>query len=214
MMMIYQTKFYTAVFALEGAHAGTVMLVARIVDAFIDPTVGLLSDRTKSRWGKYRPWVLWTALPFMVFYVLAFYNPGIEEKGMVALYATISYTLLMTLYSFNNTPYASLGGVMTSDIKERTSITSIRFVAATIAQFVVQGLTLPLVGKFAGESGDKNHGWLCTISIFAVIGFIFLVITLFSIRERITPPVNQQSNNKQYIKDIFNVRSWRERLFL
>ncbi len=214
MMMIYQTKFYTDVFGLEGAIAGTVMLVARIVDAFIDPTVGLLSDRTKSRWGKYRPWVLWTALPFMVFYVLAFYNPGIEEKGMVALYATISYTLLMTLYSFNNTPYASLGGVMTSDIKERTSITSIRFVAATVAQFVVQGLTLPLVGKFAGASGDKNHGWLCTISIFAVIGFIFLVITFFSSKERITPPANQKSDTKQDIKDIFKSIPWRAMFIL
>ena len=130
MMMIYQTKFYTDIFGLEGAIAGTVMLVARITDAFVDPTVGLLSDRTKTRFGKYRPWVLWTALPFMVFYVLAFYNPGIEDKGLVALYATLSYTLLMSLYSFNNTPYASLGGVMSGDIKERTSITSIRFVAA------------------------------------------------------------------------------------
>ena len=139
MMMIYQTKFYTDVFGLEGAIAGTVMLVARIVDAFVDPTVGILSDRTQTKWGKYRPWVLWTALPFMVFYVLAFYNPGIEEKGLVALYATISYTLLMTMYSFNNTPYSSLGGVMSSDIKERTSITSVRFVFSTIAQFVVQG---------------------------------------------------------------------------
>ena len=178
MMMIYQTKFYTDVFGLEGAIAGSVMLVARIVDAFVDPTVGILSDRTQSKWGKYRPWVLWTALPFMVFYVLAFYNPGIEDKGLVAVYATISYTLLMTLYSFNNTPYSSLGGVMSSDIKERTSITSIRFVSATIAQFVVQGLTLPLVSKFAGDSGDKGHGWLCTISLFAVIGFLFL-LTLF-----------------------------------
>ena len=100
---------------------------------------------------------------------MAFYNPGIEDKGLVALYATISYTLLMTLYSFNNTPYASLGGVMTSDIKERNSITSIRFVAATIAQFIVQGLTLPLVSKFTGESGDKGHGWLCTISLLSLI---------------------------------------------
>ena len=105
MMMIYQTKFYTDVFGLEGAIAGSVMLIARIVDAFVDPTVGILSDRTQTKWGKYRPWVLWTALPFMVFYVLAFYNPGIEDKGLVAVYATISYTLLMTLYSFNNTPY-------------------------------------------------------------------------------------------------------------
>ena len=214
MMMIYQTKFYTDVFGLEGAVAGSVMLLARIVDAFVDPTVGILSDRTKSKWGKYRPWVLWTALPFMVFYILAFYNPGIEDKGLVALYATISYTLLMTLYSFNNTPYASLGGVMTSDIKERNSITSIRFVAATIAQFIVQGLTLPLVSKFAGESGDKGHGWLCTISLFAVIGLVFLVITFFSARERITPPISQKTDTKQDIKDVFKNIPWRAMFIL
>ena len=208
MMMIYQTKFYTDVFGLEGAIAGTVMLVARIVDAFVDPTVGILSDRTQTKWGKYRPWVLWTALPFMVFYVLAFYNPGIEEKGLVALYATISYTLLMTMYSFNNTPYSSLGGVMSSDIKERTSITSVRFVFSTIAQFVVQGLTLPLVSKFS-EGSDKAHGWLCTISLFAVVGFLFLVIVFFSAKERITPPANQKNDTRQDIKDVLSSVPWR-----
>lgn len=207
MMMIYQTKFYTDIFGLEGAIAGTVMLVARIVDAFVDPTVGILSDRTNSRWGKYRPWVLWTALPFMVFYVLAFYNPGIEDKGLVALYATISYTLLMTMYSFNNTPYSSLGGVMSADIKERTSITSIRFIFSTIAQFVVQGLTLPLVSKFS-DGGDKAHGWLCTISLFAIIGFIFLVTVFFSAKERITPPAGQKNNTRQDIKDVLSSLPW------
>ena len=208
MMMIYQTKFYTDIFGLEGAIAGTVMLGARIVDAFVDPTVGILSDRTNSRWGKYRPWVLWTALPFMVFYVLAFYNPGIEDKGLVALYATISYTLLMTMYSFNNTPYSSLGGVMSADIKERTSITSIRFIFSTIAQFVVQGLTLPLVSKFS-DGGDKAHGWLCTISLFAIIGFIFLVTVFFSAKERITPPAGQKNNTRQDIKDVLSSLPWR-----
>ena len=208
MMMIYQTKFYTDIFGLEGAIAGTVMLVARIVDAFVDPTVGILSDRTNSRWGKYRPWVLWTALPFMVFYVLAFYNPGIEDKGLVALYATISYTLLMTMYSFNNTPYSSLGGVMSADIKERTSITSIRFIFSTIALFVVQGLTLPLVSKFS-DGGDKAHGWLCTISLFAIIGFIFLVTVFFSAKERITPPAGQKNNTRQDIKDVLSSLPWR-----
>lgn len=208
MMMIYQTKFYTDIFGLEGAIAGTVMLVARIVDAFVDPTVGILSDRTNSRWGKYRPWVLWTALPFMVFYVLAFYNPGIEDKGLVALYATISYTLLMTMYSFNNTPYSSLGGVMSADIKERTSITSIRFIFSIIAQFVVQGLTLPLVSKFS-DGGDKAHGWLCTISLFAIIGFIFLVTVFFSAKERITPPAGQKNNTRQDIKDVLSSLPWR-----
>lgn len=214
MMMIYQTKFYTDVFGLEGAIAGSVMLIARIVDAFVDPTVGILSDKTQTRWGKYRPWILWTALPFMVFYVLAFYNPGIEDKSPVAVYATISYTLLMTLYSFNNTPYASLGGVMTSDIKERNSITSIRFVAATIAQFIVQGLTLPLVGKFAGANGDKGHGWLCTISLFAVIGFIFFIITFFSARERITPPASQKTDTRKDIRDVFHSIPWRAMFIL
>ena len=213
MMMIYQTKFYTDVFGLEGAIAGTVMLVARIVDAFVDPTVGILSDRTQTRWGKYRPWVLWTALPFMVFYVLAFYNPGIEEKGLVAVYATISYTLLMTMYSFNNTPYSSLGGVMSSDIKERTSITSVRFVFSTIAQFVVQGLTLPLVSKFS-DGGDKAHGWLCTISLFAAVGFIFLLIVFFSARERITPPANQKNDTRQDIKDVSSSVPWRAMFIL
>ncbi len=208
MMMIYQTKFYTDIFGLEGAIAGTVMLIARIVDAFVDPTVGILSDRTNTRWGKYRPWVLWTALPFMVFYVLAFYNPGIEQKALVAVYATISYTLLMTLYSFNNTPYASLGGVMSGDIKERNSITSIRFVASTIAQFVVQGLTLPLVNKFS-DGGDAAQGWLSTISLFAAIGFVFLVITFFTTRERITPPPGQKSDLKKDIKEVFSSVSWR-----
>lgn len=214
MMMIYQTKFYTDVFGLEGAIAGSVMLIARIVDAFVDPTVGILSDKTQTRRGKYRPWILWTALPFMVFYVLAFYNPGIEDKSLVAVYATISYTLLMTLYSFNNTPYASLGGVMTSDIKERNSITSIRFVAATIAQFIVQGLTLPLVGKFAGANGDKGHGWLCTISLFAVIGFIFFIITFFSARERITPPASQKTDTRKDIRDVFHSIPWRAMFIL
>ena len=214
MMMIYQTKFYTDVFGLEGAIAGSVMLIARIVDAFVDPTVGILSDKTQTRWGKYRPWILWTALPFMVFYVLAFYNPGIEDKSLVAVYATISYTLLMTLYSVNNPPYASLGGVMTSDIKERNSITSIRFVAATVAQFVVQGLTLPLVGKFAGADGDKGHGWLCTISLFAVIGFVFFIITFFSARERITPPASQKTDTRKDIKDVFRNIPWRAMFIL
>lgn len=214
MMMIYQTKFYTDVFGLEGAIAGSVMLIARIVDAFVDPTVGILSDKTQTRWGKYRPWILWTALPFMVFYVLAFYNPGIEDKSLVAVYATISYTLLMTLYSFNNTPYASLGGVMTSDIKERNSITSIRFVSATIAQFIVQGLTLPLVGKFAGANGDKGHGWLCTISLFAAIGFIFFIITFFSARERITPPASQKTDTRKDIRDVFHSIPWRAMFIL
>ena len=111
------------------------------------------------------------------------------------------------MYSLNNTPYSSLGGVMTGDIKERTSITSIRFVAATIAQFVVQGLTLPLVNKFG--NGDAQRGWLYTISLFAAIAFVFLVIAFFSSRERIAPPPAQKMNIKEDVKDTLSSVPWR-----
>ena len=119
----------------------------------------------------------------------------------------------MTMYSFNNTPYSSLGGVMSADIKERTSITSVRFIFSTIGQFVVQGLTLPLVSKFS-EDGDKAHGWLCTISLFAAVGLIFLVAVFFSAKERITPPVNQKNNIREDFKDIFSSIPWRSMFIL
>jgi Na+/melibiose symporter-like transporter len=158
---------------------------------------------------------VWTALPFMAFYILAFWNPGIEDKGLVALYATVSYVLLMTMYSFNNTPYSSLGGVMSGDIKERTSITSIRFVASTVAQFVVQGLTLPLVDKFGrGAGSDDAHGWLCTISLFAVIGFVFLLFAGFVPKERIMPPAGQKMNLKKDLKELFANVPWRAMFLL
>ena len=102
---------------------------------------------------------------------------------------------------------------MTSDIKERTIITSIRYIAATIAQFIVQGLTLPLVSKFSNGE-DKGHGWLCTISLFAVIGFFFLVISFFASKERITPPASQKSDTWKDVKDIFKSIPWRAMFIL
>ena len=207
MMMIFQLKFYTDIFGLDGAVAGSVLLIARVADAFIDPLAGILSDRTQTRWGKYRPWVLWTALPFCVFYMLAFYNPSIEDKTMVAVYATVSYVLLMTMYSFNNTPYSSLGGVMTGDIKERTSITSIRFVGSTIAQFVVQGMTLPLVSRFG--NGDDRMGWFYTVSLYAAVAFVCLVVAFWSSRERITPPPQQEMNIRRDVSDLLGNVPWR-----
>ena len=100
MMVIFQLKFYTDVFGLDGAVAGSVLLIASLSAIVVDPLIGMMADRTNTRWGKFRPWILWTAVPFCVFYVLAFYNPGIEDKSMVATYATISYLLLMTVYSW------------------------------------------------------------------------------------------------------------------
>lgn len=206
MMMMFQLFFYTDVFGIKATAAGMILLIARIFDAFVDPVVGILSDRTHTRWGKYRPWLLWTAIPFAVFFILAFTTPDLNERGKI-IYAGVTYTLLMSIYSFNNTPYASLGGVMTSNIKERTSISSIRFVTATVATFVVQGLTLPLVSKFG--QGDAQKGWFWTITLFAIVGVILLVITFFSAKERITPPPGQKNSVKQDFRDIVRCRPWK-----
>ena len=206
MMMIFQLKFYTDVFGLDGAVAGSILMIGSVSAIIVDPTVGILADRTKTRWGKFRPWLIWTAIPFCVFYILAFYNPGIQEKSMVAIYATISYVLLMTVYSFNNIPYTSLGGVMTSDIKERTSITTIRFIAVTIAQFVVQGLTLPLVDNFG--QGNAQRGWVTTIALFACVAIFLFLVTFLVTKERIQPPPMQVKNIKEDIKDTISDVSW------
>ncbi len=211
MMMMFQLMFYTDVFGIKATAAGMILLVARVADAFIDPLVGILSDRTNTRWGKYRPWILWTAVPFAVFFILAFSTPDLSERGKI-IYAGVTYTLLMAIYSFNNTPYSSLGGVMTGDSEERTSIASVRFVTGTIATFVVQGLTLPLVAKFG--NGDNAKGWFATIGLFAIIVAVLLVITFFTTKERIAPPADQHTSVKQDIKDIVRSRPWRSMFFL
>lgn len=206
MMLMFQLKFYTDVFGLDGAVAGTILMIGSLSAIIVDPTVGILSDRTKTRWGKFRPWLLWTAIPFCLFYILAFYNPGIEDTTAVAVYATISYILLMTAYSFNNVPYTSLGGVMTGDIRERTNITTIRFIVVTIAQFVVQGLTLPLVNRFG--QGSAQQGWLYTIALFAMVALGFFLIAFAVTRERIQPPSAQKANTFEDIKFTFSDSAW------
>lgn len=206
MMMMFQLFFYTDVFGIKATTAGLILLFARVFDAFIDPMVGILSDRTNTKWGKYRPWVIWTALPFGVFFLLTFTTPDLGEKAKI-IYAGVTYTLLMAIYSFNNTPYASLGGVMSGDIKERTSIASIRFVTATVATFIVQGLTLPLVTKFG--NGNPQQGWMWTIGLFALLAIVSLIVSALVARERISPPVDQQTSIRQDFKDIMGNLPWK-----
>lgn len=212
MMLMFQLKFYTDVFGLEGLVAGTVLLVARVADAFVDPAVGVLSDKTQTRWGKYRPWILWSVVPFCVFYVLAFWNPGIENKSLVAIYATLSYVLLMSSYSFINTPYCSLGGVMTGDIEDRTSLNTYRFVAVTIGQIVVQGATLPLVDFLGGD--NRQQGWLLTVAIFAVLSLGCLLTTFRATRERVSPPPTQTSSLREDLRVTMSNASWRSVIML
>jgi GPH family glycoside/pentoside/hexuronide:cation symporter len=151
-MILFQLNFYTDVFGLSASAAAAILLWPRLWDAVFDPIMGVLADRTNTRWGKFRPWIIWTAVPWAVVMILAYTTPQGWSMGMLIAYAAITNTVLMTLYSMNNMPYSALGGVMTADLNERARLNSYRFVAVNLAQFVVGGFTLPLVAKFSTGS--------------------------------------------------------------
>ena len=204
-MLIFQLGFYTDVFHISAAAAGTLLLVGRVWDAIFDPFMGVIADKTNTKWGKFRPWILWSAIPYALIFVLAFTTPNFSYTGKL-IYAYITYILLMTLYSVNNLPYSALSGVMTADVNERTTLSSYRFIFAMIAAFIVQGLTLPLVSKLGG--GDNTIGWTYTISIFAFLSVIFFVITFLTTRERIKPDPAQKSNPKEDFKNLLKNKPW------
>jgi Na+/melibiose symporter-like transporter len=188
-MILFQLSFYTDTMGIAAAAAGTLLLVGRLWDAFFDPMMGVMADRTKTRWGKFRPWVLWTAIPWGVALVLAYTTPDWGTTGRL-VYACLTNILLMTMYSANNTPYSAMTGVMTGDIHERTSLSSYRFVAAMIAQLIVGGFTLPLVAKFG--HGNNAKGWQMTMVLWATICLVLFVITFLTTRERILPDPKQE----------------------
>ena len=210
--LIFQTLitflafFYTDVFGIPAATAATVIFVVGLLGAFVfTPLVAVLADRTDTRWGKFRPWILWTAVPFGVLSLLAFSTPDIGAQGKV-FYAAATYTLLVLVYAANNLPYAALSGVLTGSMAERNSVSAYRFVAVMIAQLVVQSLLLPLVLILGG--GDKVQGFHNAMMLFAVVGTVFLLITFFTTRERIVPAPEQKSSVVQDLSDLVRNRPW------
>jgi Na+/melibiose symporter-like transporter len=209
-MVLFQLNFYTDVFGLSAGAAAAILLWPRLWDAMFDPIMGVLADRTVTRWGKFRPWILWTSLPWAVVMVLAYTTPDKSwgwSTGMLVAYAGITNTVLMSLYSMNNMPYSALGGVMTGDLNERTKLNSFRFVSVNVAQFVVGGFTLPLVAKFA-QGHDRQHGWQVTMTIWAVACFVLFMVTFFTTRERVKPVVEVKSSPKQDFTDLLKNGPW------
>jgi len=204
-MILFQLNFYTDTLGITAAAAGTLLLVGRLWDAFFDPMMGVLADRTHTRWGKFRPWVLWTAVPWGIAMVLAYSAPDLSAAGKI-VYACLTNALLMTLYSANNTPYSAMTGVMTGDVNERTSLSSFRFVSAMVAQLIVGGFTLPLVAKFG--HGDKAHGWQVTMSLWAGLCVVLFLITFLSTRERIQPDPRQKSDPKRDFSTLLKTGPW------
>lgn len=204
-LMTFLAFFYTDVYQIPAGTAATIIFLGGFVGAFFNVIMGFIADRTKTRWGKFRPWILWTSVPFGAIALLAFSTPDFSLNGKVA-YALITYFLLVIIYSANNLPYAALSGVLTGDMSERNSLSSYRFVAVMVAQFIVQVLLLPLV-LILGE-GDRAIGFKYTMGIFAVVGVIFLLITFLTTKERIVPTVEQQSSIKQDLLDLVKNKPW------
>jgi len=206
-MVLFQTNFYTDVFGLSASAAAAILLWPRLWDAVFDPIMGVLADRTNTRWGKFRPWILWTSIPWVVVMILAYTTPKGWSMGMMIAYAGITNTILMTLYSMNNMPYSALSAVMTGDLHERTKLNSYRFVAVNIAQFIVGGCTLPLVAKFA-KTHDRQYGWQMTMTLWAVLCLVLFLVTFFTTRERIKPVTEVKSSPKEDFLDLLKNKPW------
>jgi Na+/melibiose symporter-like transporter len=205
-LMTYLAYFYTDIYGLEANHASAIILSVGLVAAFgFNPIIGAIADRTSSRWGKFRPWILFTAIPLGVVALLAFSTPNFEYKGKV-IYAVVTYTLLLLLYASNNLPYSALSGVITGDMGDRNSLSSFRFVAVMFAQFFVQVFMLPIIESAGG--GDKAVGIEIVMTWLAIIGTIMLLITFFTTRERIIPKPEQKSSLAEDLKDLFKNRPW------
>jgi glycoside/pentoside/hexuronide:cation symporter, GPH family len=206
---MYLMFFYTDIFGIPAVVVGTMFLVTRIWDAAFDPFVGILGDRTETRWGKFRPYLLWMAIPFGIIGVLTFTTPALSVSGKI-LYAYITYSLMMMVYSMINVPYASLMGVMTSDGKERTTLATFRFIFAFAGSLLVLAAAEPLVdilSKLGNGGVNLQRGWQLAVGVFAIVAIILFGLTFLWTRERIKP-VTEKTSLKHDLKDLLNNYPW------
>jgi GPH family glycoside/pentoside/hexuronide:cation symporter len=197
--------FYTDVFGLAPQAAAWMFLISRILDAFFDVVIGMAADRTKSRWGKFRPYILFGAVPLAVSAVLAFTTPDFAY-GYKIIYAYATFIAFMFLYSTVNIPYTSLLGVISSDPVERTSASSFKFIGAFLAGIIVSATVLPFAAHFG--QGNVQKGWQTTMGIYAVAAVIFLMITFISTRERIQPIAKEKTSVGKDLLDLSKNIPW------
>jgi len=210
-VMMFLTLFYTDVLLIAPASIAWIFVATRIWDAVNDPMMGAIADRTKTRWGKFRPWVLISAIPFGVIGVLMFTAPNLSTTGKV-IYALITYNAMMMIYTVNNVPYCSLTGVLTGDSVERTSLAQYRFIFAMLASFVVQSFAMDLVKHFG--KGNDAKGFQTTMAIFCSLAVVFFFITFFTTKERVKPSPKQKTTLKLDILDLLRNPAWLAIVFL
>ena len=201
----FLAAFYTDVFGIPAAAAGTMLFVTRIVDAFTDPMMGAVADRTNTRWGKFRPYLLIAGVPMAAAGVLTFTTPDLGTTGKL-IWAYGTYSLLMLAYTVLSTPYSALSGVMTARSQERTTLISVRFLFAFTGGALVNKYTLPLVAYFG--QGNDVKGWQMTMVLYGILAAVIFAITFATTKERIAPPAEQETNAWQDIRDLLHNPPW------
>jgi GPH family glycoside/pentoside/hexuronide:cation symporter len=201
----FLAAFYTDVFGIPAAAAGTMIFVTRIVDAVTDPVMGAVADRTQSRWGKFRPYLLFGGLPLAAAGVLTFTTPDLGGTGKL-IWAYGTYSLLMLSYTLVSMPYSALSGVMTARSQERTTLISARFLFAFTGGALVNKYTLALVDIFG--AGDPVRGWQATMVLYGVLAVLIFWVTFATTRERIAPPPAQRTRAVEDIRDLLGNRPW------
>jgi GPH family glycoside/pentoside/hexuronide:cation symporter len=201
----FLAAFYTDVFGLTAAVAGTMLFLTKFVHAFADPVVGALADRTSTRFGKFRPYLLWAGVPLAIAAALTFHTPDLGQVGKLA-WAAATYTLMMLLYSLVSTPYSALSGVMTGGSQERTALISTRFVFAFAGAFVVNRLTLPLVERLG--HGDETLGYPLTLACYGAVATVSFWIAFLATRERVAPPRAEVTSPLSDVRDLLQSPPW------
>ena len=206
----YLMIFYTDVFGLPAAVVGTLFLVTRVWDSAFDPIVGVVADRTHSRWGKFRPYLLFLAIPFSVIGVLTFVTPPFGDNGKL-IYAYVTYSLMMMVYSAINVPYASLLGVMSDNPKERNTLSTYRMAFAYIGSFIALLLFMPMVNFWSGHSKEiaaQQQGWTLAVVVIAVMCALLFIGCFAFTRERVKALHEKQAPLKEDLKDLWKNRPW------
>lgn len=202
----YLMIFYTDVFGMPAAVVGTMFLITRVWDSAFDPIIGIIADRTQSRWGKFRPYLLYLAIPFAVIGVLTFTTPDFSDGGKV-IYAYFTYSLMMMVYSAINVPYASLLGVMSPEPKDRNMLSTYRMTFAYIGSFIALLLFMPMVNRFS-MGHDEQHGWMMSVIVIAVLCVLLFYGCFAWTTERVKPIKEQQNSLKSDLQDLLHNRPW------
>lgn len=203
--------FYTDVFGISAAAAGSMLFAIKIINAFTDPVIGAAADRTQTRFGKFRPYLVWMAIPLAVAAVLTYTTPGLSGQGKL-IWAYGTYLFMMVCYTGINIPYNALSGVMSSDPQERSTINGLRFIFAFAGSTLVTATTQPLV-RWLGHGNDRL-GWQLTMVFWGLAASGLFVVTFFNTRERVAPPAAQKSQVRQDVADLAHNGPWLVLFFL